>query len=1120
MYRKLTCALPLAILFFPALFAQSTRGTLTGTVSDSQQAVVAGAQVVVANVATGQKLVVQTDATGNYRAFPLEPGIYSVETRLAGFRENTVSGIRVDLDSTVRVDVTLTVGDVQQSVTVMASGAALVQSETSSMESTVENQQIRALPLDGRNALELVYLTPGTAQNDTTSGLGNFVADGNRAWGNNFLIDGVSNRDENRGQSGLALSIDAVQEFKVKKSNASAEFGGGGSTVTLAVRNGTNQLHGALYVYDRSKLGQARNFFNPSTSIPPFLRNQFGVSAGGPIRRDHTFFFFNYEGSRITSSVTELGAVPTTAMRSGDFRSVTDAAGKPLTLTAPGSLPFALVSGQPLYSQPNVINPFYLADAASNPNRANANIANAVLSMYAVPNLPGLTNNFSGARTLDSVKDQMTARVDHQLTAKHTLSLRGIFSNGSGFTANLVSPGVGATPAPLDTNLLASVTSLLRPTLVSEFRFGWQKHTEQNLVTPAYDFVRKFGIVEPIALPEEPRFLDRLPTFSFLGNGRFNRIQYTNNSPNTAVGNDGAPTLLGTESFPVSETLTWQTGKHQLKFGAGFRWLRIDNGTVAAARGSVGYNGRAGALSSGYSVADALLGMPSVGQFLYFPPTAHLRTRENSFFVQDDWRIGSRITLNLGLRWEGRSPMEETRGLLSSFDTSLGKIVVASPGGAISPSASPLLLANFRSLIVTAKDAGWDSNHLFDSDWNDFGPRAGFAARLDRKGDFILRSSYGIFYSFVPYQQFANISKQVPFALTSQVNSAASDVLTNVNPFRAAAGGKPDIASAEKHFRDSYNQQWNLTLERVILREATLSVAYVGNRGVHLLGRTDVNLGAVKAYPNFGNVTLFNSRFNSNYNGLQVELRRRYSKGLFYQTNWTWAKSLDDVALGAGTGDVSIVSLNPKLNRADSDFVRRHVVRGNAVYELPFGRGRSLGKNWKGPLDAFLGGWSLGGIAGFTTGQFATPSVQGAVFTGRPDRALGVPAHLSDSDRQRLAQQTGDPSYLDPSKRWYNPNAFLAVDVSAGRIGNAARNTIVGPHVFTTDAVLSKQMRLPKGPERLRATLRIEAFNVFNHTNFDVRNGLNWVINTVDAGSFSSQLGNPRQFQFALRFDF
>ena len=303
-----------------------------------------------------------------------------------------------------------------------------IQRDSAVMESVIENQQILDLPLDGRNILDLAYLGAGADQNLTNAGLGDFSSNGNRPWGNTFLVDGVSIRDEVRGQSGFSVSVDAVQEFKLNNSNASAEYGGAGTQMSLVVKSGTNQIHGSAFEFNRSKLAQARNFFSRTNVLPPFLRNQFGGSMGGPIHRNKTFFFANYEGELVAAPLQGLYSIPTPAMAQGNFTGVHTAAGQLLTLATPTLLPWSLAPGEPLYTSPNVINSFYLGNSTQNPNRINAAFAEAMLGYYQTPTGAGDVNNFSSARPTSTSGPQITARIDHQLTASNTLSLRSTVS--------------------------------------------------------------------------------------------------------------------------------------------------------------------------------------------------------------------------------------------------------------------------------------------------------------------------------------------------------------------------------------------------------------------------------------------------------------------------------------------------------------------------------------------------------------------------------------------------------------------------------------------------------------------------------------------------------------------
>ncbi|MCL5744656.1 MAG: carboxypeptidase-like regulatory domain-containing protein, partial [Acidobacteria bacterium] len=1029
-------------------------------------------------------------------------GLYKVTVEADGFQQRTISGVQVDLDSRVRVDAELTIASMAQSVTVNAAPPP-VQRDSSVMESVIENSQIVDLPLDGRNVLDLAYLSPGAMKNQTNAGLGDFASNGNRPNGNTFLVDGVSARDEIRGQSGFGLSVDAVQQFKLKNSNATAEYGGAGTQMAIVVKSGTNQWHGSLFEFNRSNTGQARSYFSRTDELPPFQRNQFGGSLGGPIRRNRTFFFVNYEGQLLDTSAQGLYTVPTAAMREGDFRGVHNAAGKLMTLATPTALPWSPAPGQPLYTAPNVINPFYLSDSPQNPNRVNAMFAEAILSYYQLPNSAGDLNNFASARPNATRGPQVTARIDHQLTPGNSLAVRNTISRMTQLNGSQAAYTMTGNMERSATNGVASLTSVIRTNIVSEFRFGWNYQKEDETVSPARDLISELGIKQPVQLPDSP-LLKRVPTVAFSGAGAFFGMGYRQN-----IGGDATPQIFENGSYTFSEALTWQKGRHEFKGGFEYRLIPVDYIQIGYPRGRLFYNGRNAAMSTGYAGADLLLGLPATTNLIMFPPEAHIRVESYAGFFQDNWRVTPRLTINAGLRWEARRPPYDINGQTAAFDAARGKIIVASPGGKMAPPAYPVMYNTYKDLILSATDAGWDETRLLRTNWRNLGPRLGFAWLLDNRAEFVLRGAYGIFYSYPPLFVAQN-SNSVPFGGSSAANSSVNDVLSNENPFRVGVTARPAMTALDYNFSDAYNQQWNLTLERVLFRQATASISYVGNKGTHLMGTQQLNPGNL-VYPGFGQITQYISNFDSTYNAMQFEVRQRYSNGFSYQFNWTWAKSIDDMggATGNAAEDTQVRSLNLRLNRANSDFVQRHVLRGNVLWQMPFGTKRGPGAGWNPVLKAVLGDWSLGSIVQWNTGLYCTPLVQGGMYNGRPDVVPGVSWRLSSADRTSLAQSTGDPSYLDPSLRWFNPLAFNAVAVDEGRVGTSGRNVLLGPSLFSFNSVLSKRFHLPRLPERVMGTLRIEAFNIFNHANFFARS-LNLNINTVNAGAFSQITGSPQ----------
>ena len=777
------------------MLAQSTSGTIGGEVRDPQSAKVPGASITITSLERGQTLRTKSDQQGNYVVYPLPGGTYQVVVEAGGFQKEMVDGVRVDVDSRVRVDIDLTLAKAGQSVTVLAV-APEIQRDSAVMESVIENQQILDLPLDGRNILDLAYLGAGADQNQTNAGLGDFASNGNRPWGNTFLVDGVSSRDEVRGQSGFSVSVDAVQEFKLKNSNASAEYGGAGTQMSLVVKSGTNQIHGSAFEFNRSTVAQARNFFSRTNQLPPFLRNQFGGSVGGPIRRNRTFFFANYEGQLVTAPEQGLYSIPTPAMAQGNFTGVHNTAGQLMTLATPTLLPWSLAPGEPLYTSPNVINPFYLSNSTQNPNRINAAFAEAMLGYYQAPTGPGDVNNSSAARPTSTSGPQFTARIDHQLNAANTVSVRSTVSRVTTETGTQAAYQLTAHDPSDANNGVASLTSVIRPTLISEFRFGWNNLNYDTSVTPARHLISELGIQMPIQLASSP-YLERIPTLTFAGNGSFFGMGY---QPN--IGGDAAPDIGHDGNYSFSETVTWQKGKHQIKAGYQYGLIPFSSPFISYPAGLLTYNGRTATNSTGYSAADLLLGLPASSTLTLSPPIPNERTTQQSAFLQTDWRMLPRLTLNLGLRWEVRRPPSEANGQLSAFDPAIGKIVVANPGGKVDPNAYPQLLSSYASLIVTATQAGWDPNRLLATNWMNMGPRFGFAYSLDQHSDFVIRGGFGMFYSYIPdFGSYNSIA--IPFGASSATTSSATNLLSNANPFRLGVAAKPAFTAWEQGLHDA-----------------------------------------------------------------------------------------------------------------------------------------------------------------------------------------------------------------------------------------------------------------------------------------------------------------------------
>jgi hypothetical protein len=488
-------------------------------------------------------------------------------------------------------------------------------------------------------------------------------------------------------------------------------------------------------------------------------------------------------------------------MRAGDFRGVVGAQRQQVTLKQPSYLPFNLVDGQPLFSAPNVVNPFYLSDSTNNPNAANARIAKAIIGRWELPNLPGQFSNLSLGPVNPRSTNSLTARVDHQISTRHSLAGRVTLSLPTANpSANPRATSLQTMARNFGSNAGITLNSMLGPALVSEFNFGWQQFREKIDQTPAIDFIRENGIREPFSIPVDESILNRIPIFTFTGDGSFDQISYS-----SQTANDSIPRLLETTSYPISEAVTWDRGNRRIKAGVQMRLITLGGMANPAPRGRITYSGRANTLSTGYSLADFQLGLPASSLYV-LPDTENFRTWEKAMFVQHDWQLWRRLTLNIGLRWEQRPPVTEAGDGVAGFDLERGKIVVPSPGGKMPAKASPVLLEQYRDLIITASETGWDERRLFNTDNNNWAPRVGLALRLDSSGKTVLRSAYGILYSYFPFQQGLGPARVVPFAISASISSTVADPLTTLNPFRARAGSPITFDTFERNFRDGYNQ--------------------------------------------------------------------------------------------------------------------------------------------------------------------------------------------------------------------------------------------------------------------------------------------------------------------------
>ncbi|HJZ97959.1 MAG TPA: carboxypeptidase regulatory-like domain-containing protein [Candidatus Solibacter sp.] len=1092
------CIALFALVLCASIHAQSTAGRLSGNVTDPAGAAVPAVRITAVNAETGQKVTGVSNGEGAFVLYPLPPGRYDITALKEGFATLSLEGVTIDVAQTITRNLRLQVGAITQSVSVETEVES-VQTDSPSLAATIVRRQIEELPLNGRDFNQLVLLSAGAVDNATggNNDFGSVALNGNRTYGNGYLVDGVPNTNSFQGTSAAPLSIDLIREFKVYSGVAPAEFGQGGAQVTVVTQTGTNQLHGNLFEYYRGTQLEARDPFN-TTSSKSFLRNQFGGSIGGPVRHDRTFFFFNYEGNRQQQQATRFSSVPLDAMWSGDFSAL---------------LPLGIQLRDPLVSgRPNIPG-----------NRLDQYLGGARVSKTAValrpyfgsPTQAGIGNNQVTNVDQDTSANQFTIRGDQILPHNQNIGARYTQTRTSGFIPNFLgSPGVGREEPLENKNGSLSWTGVLSPKTVGEVRIGAMKfgdvtsYTAGSLPTAATLGIAGFGVT-PAGIPP-------LPQISFSGTGAPTNIKLGD----TASFGEAALSMIQ-NIYTLTGTVSRNMGSHSLKFG--YELHRDDYNALqqSNAGGQISFSGSAtSSNSTGYAFADFLMGVPSSTSQVPIKSKILLKQTEMAGFAQDDWRLGSRLTLSLGLRYELFLNPYEDRNRLAMFDINSGAVVVASDDGKLPTSqylpavVSKLTDAsgNWRFPLLSDQQAGFNPRRLLKTQMNNWGPRIGFAWHPD--SNTVVHSGYGIFYSRYPIQYLLQtVAVNPPFAGTfSYSQSIANGVpaLTLAVPYSSSGTASVSPAGIQRDFALPNNQQWNFTVERVVGWKTVVSLGYVGNKGTHLFRSINANSpyldpvtkAVVRKYSGVYGTSTINFRMSngdSTYHAMNLEVRRRLYQHVMFQGNWTWAKGIDDVGQNVQSALLDVQNLG--RDRANSDYVRRHSININGVYDLPFSR------NAAPALRSVFGNWKLGAIWRFSTGRYLTPTFtsSGGLSNSRPDVVYGISPNLPRD--QRTPQM------------WFNPAGFAivpATDPITGlpRFGNAGRNTIVGPGSNYMDANLSKVIPL-KG-ERRNLTLRVEAFNLLNHPNY-ANPALN-ISTATTVGTITSILRPMREVQFAARF--
>ncbi|MGI9165922.1 MAG: carboxypeptidase regulatory-like domain-containing protein [Pyrinomonadaceae bacterium] len=1058
-----TFALALLILFSSSAGAQTHRASVRGTITDPNGAVVAGATVKVVNTNTNETRSTLSNDEGAYTMSSLAPGPYRLEVESPGFKRLVVTQIILQVNQELRLDGQLQVGEVSDSPGDLYASEPLLKQDSPSLGTVLENRQVEGLPLDGRNFYELSLLVPGAvppAQGSAGSVRGDFAfsVNGSREDSNNFLLDGVYNVDPKLNTFAVRPPVDAIREFEIATSTYDAAFGRNpGAQVNVVLKSGTNQFHGSLYEFHRNAALDARNFFAPANeTAPKYIRNQFGFSFGGPIRKDRTFFFADYEGTRAREGQTRITNVPTIQERSADFsQSLLGIPRDPST-------------GQPF--QNGVIPPFFIHP-----------FGRAIAALYPLPNRLSPFANFVSSPTQRDDNDHFDARLDHVLTNRTTLTFRYSFGDRrffepfAGPTLAAI-PGYGNEVPRRSQNGMIGLTHVFSPTLVNDARFAFNRVASAvNQENQGTSINRAVGLPE---LSSNPRDFG----LSFITVTGFSPLGHEGNNPQNTV----------TNTFQIIDTATLVHGNHLFKFGADIRAVQQNGFRDVQSRGLLNFSPFA---YTGVALADLLLGLPLVTGGARVDNAQHLRAQSYHFFVNDSFRVRRNLTLSAGLRYEFNSPPVDATDRATLYDAATRSLVGVGTNG-MPRGGYESDKNNFAPRVGLAWTIGDEGNTVL---------RAGYGVYYDTSP---LAPGEALYFNR-PFFDF-NLFFPLPGLPLTLGNPFPAFF-----PFPL-----PDSAQAiQRDLRTPYMQHWNLNLQQQLGRSRVLEVGYVGSKGTKLLSARDLNQPQPSALPpglpfvprpvpQFDEINTIESRASSNYHSLQGRLQQRLSAGLAMLTSYTWSKSIDDASNffpSAGDPNYPQNSYDLRAERGRSNFDVAHRLSVSYVYDLPFGKGRAYLAD-EGAWSTFLTGWQTSGIVTLQSGRPFTVALSRELDnSGTGISALGFGAN----DRPNVV---GNPALSGRSpEAWFNTSAFAFPP--RGTFGNAGRNILDGPAYHNVNASLSKNTALS---ERFNLQFRAEVFNLFNHPNFNLPDNF---LGSPTFGSITSAR-DPRHIQFGLKLLF
>jgi hypothetical protein len=1083
--------------------AQVGGGQLTGLVTDAAGAAVAGATVTATSTATNAARQTVSSSAGIYAIAGLSPGLYRLDIELKGFRTERRDGIRLETGETIRLDVRLAVGEVAETISVSAD--APMTRATASLGQVVSSEKITALPLNGRSFITLAALAPGVA---LPPGSQLPRINGGRPRTNEYLVDGISVLQPEPGQVAFFPVVDGIQEFKVETNSPPAEFGRfNGGVVNLTTRAGGNAFHGTAFEFLRNEGLNARNFFAPTGDKPDFRRHQFGGVLGGPVVKDRTFFFVDYQGQRQDIGRTVISTVPTVKQRNGSF-----------TEAISGKVP---VIYDPATTVPNGSGGFTRTPFPGNSIPAGQMDAAALtlLQRYPLPASTGTANNYRRTANEIDNQDQWDARVDHRISTRHQLFGRLSYFRDGFVPVTPLPEGSGLTSGtlgPQDTTAWAFASSYqhtFSSTVLNELRIGDTRRSvtrsATSLPTSASDALGIPGI------PASAQFPNTLPTFLVSG------YQQLGSPPNTASD-------FHTSVTEVADTLTWVKSRHTIKAGWDWRWERLDVVQPPSPTGSFTFNAIGsdlpGVTGTGTPFASLLLGQ--VQSFSIDLQQSQIRERAHfqEYFVQDDWRVSRRLTATAGLRYTLNFPSTEINGQTAVFDLSTQALTY--PGNA---PVRPLKKDNF-------------------------GPRIGMTYKLTDST--LVSSGYALVWI-----EMAGITTPFTTPTFPFLQTASERALDSVNPAFVLANGPsvspvaptPDaglgqgVFSVDPTLGSGYVQQWNAAVQQSLGANISLEVAYVGSKITHV-GIPDTNLNQLtadqlaqgqsllkrvpnpyfgliprssslgdptitvaqlmKPYPEYTTISLYrNNVGDTNYQGVTVKLEQRFTRGLSYIVSYTRSRLRDDAS---SVFDASILT-GPIANFPVADSFNRHLERdystgdvpnvfvASTVWLIPYGAGHA--RQGHGVLGAIANDWSVALIATMQSGipVAVTQTTNFNAFAG------------FGTQRPNLVGNPELPADQRTPAHWFDTSAFAVAPQFT--LGSASRNPVRGPSYRNVDFSLSRRVPMPG---RAALEIRAEAFNLLNTPPFGNPNA---VLGAANFGTITTA-GDPRVIQLAVKLQF